>query len=146
MEKIQSNNQQVTCRLDAKSGDLDFAVLIQAFQFEKAMMHKHFNEDYLESNKYPKASFEGQVLNIDRIDFGKDGKYQVMVRGTLQIHGQSRTLFEKGRLIIEAGKVRVQAKFTLQLDDYRIKVPVILKNKIAQIIQVEIDVDFPEPQ
>lgn len=146
MEKIQSSNQQVSCRLDANSGELDFAVLIQAFQFDKAMMYKHFNEDYLESKKYPKALFEGQILNIDRVDFGIDGKYPVMVRGTLELHGQSRTILEKGRLVIQAGSVRANAKFTVYLDDYQIKVPVILKNKIAHAIQVEVEVDFPQPQ
>jgi hypothetical protein len=145
MEKIQSSNQQVNCRLDPETGTLDFAMLIQAFQFERELMHKHFNEDYLESRKYPTASFEGEILNIGRIDFSTDGKHQVLVRGTLRLHGQAKDINEKGSLIIENGLIRALAKFSINLEDFQIKVPVILKDKIARTIQVEVDVDFSRP-
>ena len=69
MEKIEAHNNQLIVKLDANTGSLDFAVLIKAFNFEKQLMHKHFNEDYLESNKYPKANFQGQIQNLSNVDF-----------------------------------------------------------------------------
>jgi len=142
MEKIESHNQQVVSKLNPSTGSLDFAVLINAFQFDKQLMHKHFNSDYLESKRYPKATFQGTITNIQAIDFSKDGKYQVWVEGKLNLHGVEQAISEKGSLIIQQGQIQASSKFTLSLTDFNVKVPVILKDKIAKTIQIEVKVNF----
>src|SRR5215210_8582560 len=79
LENIEAHNKTVTCVLDTKSGNLQFAVLMKAFEFEKALMQEHFNENYVESHKFPKAEFKGQLSNNSEVNYGKDGKYPVTV-------------------------------------------------------------------
>src|SRR4051812_6500282 len=79
VETILANNNQVTSILDAATGEMVFAVLIKGFEFEKALMQEHFNENYLESDKFPKAKFTGKILNFDKINLKKDGKHDVDV-------------------------------------------------------------------
>ena len=90
-KKIEAHNSKATSVMDIKSGRMEFAILIKAFQFEKALMQEHFNENYLESDKFPKATFKGNILNIDAIDFSKDGEYDVTVAGDLTIHGRNKS-------------------------------------------------------
>jgi len=71
----------VNAALDTESGDFVFRVLIRSFEFEKALMQEHFNENYLESHKFPNASFQGKVTNLSEIDFTKDGTYEATVEG-----------------------------------------------------------------
>ena len=63
LEDIEAHNRSVTCVLDSKTGNVQFAVLMKGFEFKKALMQEHFNEDYIESDKYPKAEFKGQIVN-----------------------------------------------------------------------------------
>lgn len=143
LEKIEAHNRQVISKIDLEEGTLDFAILMKAFQFEKALMQTQFNNDYLESDKYPKSNFQGQIQNLPLIDLTKDGSYPVTVTGILFLHGVSKRITEKGTLKVSNGKVtHVSSKFAINLQDYHIKIPVILKEKISEIIQIEVSVDF----
>ena len=142
MEKIESHNNQVTSKLDVASGALDFAVLIKAFQFEKQLMYQHFNEDYLESTRYPKANFQGQITNLSSVDFSKAGTYPVTVSGNLYLHGINRKITQKGTLKINGATIKASAQFRITLEDFNIKVPVILKDKIAKTVLVDVSVNF----
>lgn len=143
LEKIEAHNRQVISKLNIEEGTLDFAVLIKAFQFEKALMQSQFNNDYLESNRYPKANFQGQIQNLSQINLNQDGTYPVTVTGIFFLHGVSKRITEKGSITVVNGKVtRIGSKFNVNLQDYHIKIPVILKEKISQIIQIEVDVNF----
>jgi YceI-like domain. len=77
LENIEAHNKSVTCVLDTKTGNLQFAILMKGFEFEKALMQEHFNENYVESHKFPKADFKGQVTNNAMINYAKDGSYPV---------------------------------------------------------------------
>ena len=79
VEKIEATTNTGTCVLDASSGKIEFAVLIKSFQFEKALMQEHFNENYMESSKYPKAIFKGQIVEWSNIDLSKDGNYVIFL-------------------------------------------------------------------
>jgi hypothetical protein len=88
-ERIEGINRSGTCVVDTKTGNMQFAVLMKAFAFEKALMEEHFNENYIESNKFPKAEFKGEIKDNDDINYAKDGTYTVKVKGKLTMHGES---------------------------------------------------------
>ena len=90
LEKIEAVNRQVNTALLVQTGDFVFRVLIKSFNFEKALMQEHFNENYLESDKYPEATFLGKIINIKDINFTKEGSYPATVEGKLTIHGQTQ--------------------------------------------------------
>jgi len=138
MENIEAHNRQVSCMFDIGTGDLAYKVLIKSFEFEKALMQEHFNENYMQSEKFPKANFEGKVLNIKSINFAKDGVYDVEVEGTLEIHGVKKAIKEKGKIEVKGGKISTKATFTVALKDYNIK-----NDKLENInenIQITVDV------
>ncbi len=140
VEDIEAHNRQVNSALDQQSGEFVFRVLIKSFQFEKALMQEHFNENYMESDKYPNASFSGTVVNIKDVDFEKNGVYPVTVEGDLTIRGITKKISERGILEVIDGKVSGKSTFNVLLADYGIKVPAAVTNNIARSIQVDVDV------
>ena len=139
LENIEAHNKNVTCVLDTKTGNLQFAVLMKGFEFEKALMQEHFNENYVESHKFPKADFKGQISNFSEINFGQDGKYTAKVRGKLTIHGETRDVETTGVVVIKAGKIKADANFAVELADYKIEVPKLVKDNISKAINVTVD-------
>src|SRR5690606_29851446 len=87
LEAIEAFNNEAASVMDAKTGDIVFQVPIRSFKFENALMQEHFNENYLESSKYPKAEFKGKITDINKVNFSKDGTYNVTSKGNLTIHG-----------------------------------------------------------
>ncbi|HET9434751.1 MAG TPA: YceI family protein, partial [Chitinophagaceae bacterium] len=79
LEKIEASNRSATCVLDTKTGSLQFVILMKGFEFERALMQEHFNENYVESSKFPKSEFKGQILNNNEINYAKDGEYKAEV-------------------------------------------------------------------
>src|SRR5262245_31920938 len=90
LENIEAHNRSVTGVIDTKSGNVQFAVPMKGFEFAKALMQEHFNEDYLETTKFPKAEFKGQITNNSEVDYTKDGTYNVTVKGQMTIHGETK--------------------------------------------------------
>ena len=121
IENIEAHNSSVTCVLDLKTGNVQFSVPIKGFEFEKALMQEHFNENYLESDKYPKGDFKGQIINNAEIDYTKDGTYDAKVKGKLTIHGQTKEIEADGKVIKEGNKITVTTEFNVRLPDYKIK-------------------------
>ena len=101
IETIEAHNYAVNSALNPNSGDFVFKVLIKSFEFEKALMQEHFNENYMESDKYPNAMFKGMVINAGDIDFTKEGTYEAMVKGDLTIHGVTKPVEEKGTCTVK---------------------------------------------
>jgi hypothetical protein len=97
MEKIQATNNKATCVVDAATGDIQWSVLIKGFVFENAFMGEHFNETYMESDKFDKATFKGKVENISAINFKADGTYKAKVSGELTMHGVTKPVELKAR-------------------------------------------------
>lgn len=139
LENIEALNKSVTAVLDTKSGNLQFAVLMKGFEFEKALMQEHFNENYIESHKYPKAEFKGAVVNNADINYGKDGTYIAKVKGQLTIHGETKTVETDGKIQVKGGKVLADAVFGIALADYKIEIPNVVKNNIAKTVNIEVD-------
>lgn len=139
LEKIEAINKSFTCVLNSSTGKLQGIVLIKGFEFKKALMQEHFNENYLESDQYPQADFEGSLVNLETIDFKKPGIYPAKVAGSLQVHGQRREFNCNGQLSVEAGQIKLTAVFMLQLADFNIVVPALVRDKIARQVKVVVN-------
>jgi polyisoprenoid-binding protein YceI len=142
IEKIEAVNSTATSVIDVASGKMEFAVLIKAFSFEKALMQEHFNENYMDSGKFPKATFKGMVKNMADVDLEKDGTYPVMVAGEMTIHGVSHQVETEGSFMVKEGKVSATASFLVLSEDYDIKIPAVVRDNIAKEITVLVAVDL----
>lgn len=139
MENIEAVNNEMACALDSKSGEVAFQVPIKSFRFEKALMQDHFNENYMESDKYPKADFKGKIANPGAVNFSKDGRYDVSVMGRLTIHGVTRDVKIPGTVTVQGNNITAASKFKVRTADYGIKVPAVVSGKIAQEIEVTVN-------
>jgi hypothetical protein len=144
IETIEAHNHAVNSALNPKTGDFVFKVLIKSFEFEKALMQEHFNENYMESDTYPNSTFKGKITNLDEIDFSKDGQYDAMVEGELSIHGVTNMVKEKGTFTVDGKKIQGQSVFNVLLEDYKIKVPGAVRKQISESIEVTVDVMLEE--
>lgn len=140
IEDIKADNNQVAAILDVSNGELVFQALMKSFKFEKALMEEHFNENYVESEKYPRASFKGKILNPADVNFSKPGVYKVNVSGDLTIHGVTRSITEPGELEVTAAGINAKSKFPVKPEDYNIVIPSVVREKIAREISVTVDV------
>jgi hypothetical protein len=139
MEDIEARNKTVTAVLDAKSGALQFSVLMKAFEFQKALMQEHFNENYVESHKYPKGEFRGTIVNNSDINYSKPGTYPATVKGQLTIHGVTREVVTTGTITVDGTNLMATSSFRIKLSDYNIKVPSVVKDKLSNNIKITVD-------
>ncbi len=118
-------------------GDEYRSFYFKAFEFEKQAMQDHFNNDYLQSDKFPNATFDGKINTV--LDYKKNGKYDVVVDGKLTIHGVSNPVKQTGTIEISNGKIIVKSKFSIKLSDYGIKVPNDYLKKISNSVAIDIN-------
>lgn len=143
VENIEADNNKVTSVWDASNGAIEFAVLIKAFEFEKALMQEHFNENYMESTTYPKAAFKGKLTGITAAQVKVPGSYDVIVEGDLTIHGVAKPLKAKGTVVVDAsGAVKAISAFGVRPEDHGIKIPGVVRKNIAEEIQVRVSMDY----
>jgi polyisoprenoid-binding protein YceI len=140
MENIQAKNNQVNCALDITTGDFVFKVLMKSFEFEKALMQEHFNENYVESDKFPNASFQGKVKNMKDINFNKPGIYNAIIEGDLTIHGVTKKVAQSGTFEVKDGKILGKSKFNISLKEFNINIPNTVVNNISDKIEITVDV------
>jgi polyisoprenoid-binding protein YceI len=143
IENIEAQNHKATCVYDATTGNIEFAVLIKAFEFEKALMQEHFNENYMESNTYPKAIFKGKVVGVTAADLKKPGTYQVTVEGDLTMHGVAKAHKDKATIVVEpTGLLKASSDLIVKPEDHKIEIPSVVKDQIAKEINVEVRMDL----
>jgi len=142
MEDIKGDNNQVAGVLDISTGDMVFQMLIKSFHFEKTLLEEHFNENYMESEKFPKASFKGKITNLASVDFNKNGSYEVLVEGDLTIRDVAKKMSVKGILEVVTGGVNANAKFTITPEDFNIKIPSVVRENIAKTIEVTVAMKY----
>jgi polyisoprenoid-binding protein YceI len=118
-EDVKAVNNEVTSRI-ADNGQITFSMLIKSFRFKLAEMQEHFNEQYLESTKFPRADFKGNITNLAAVNFAKDGVYKTTVTGDLTMHGVTKSVSANGTIEIRGGKPVATAQFTLALKDFNI--------------------------
>ena len=142
LEDIKADNDKVTSIINTTTGEIEFSVLTIAFQFKKQLMQEHFNENYMETPKFPKSTFKGKIMNLDKINFQADGTYPAEVTGDLTIHGVTKTITTTGTIVVKDGKFKAQSSFTVKPEDYGIKIPNLVRDNIARDIKVTIDNNY----
>jgi polyisoprenoid-binding protein YceI len=143
VEDITADNNEVLSVLNTATGDLQFSLLNTGFHFKKALMEEHFNENYMESDKYPKSIFKGKIENLSAVNFTKDGNYNVTVTGPLTMHGVTNTVSAAGTITIKNGVISASSKFKINLSDYKISIPSVVKNNIAETIDITVSCSYP---
>lgn len=142
VEDIDAKNNKVASVLDMATGQLEFAVLMKAFEFKKALMQQHFNENYVESDKFPKAQFKGKIVDVSKVDLKKDGEYPVQIAGELTIRGITKPLQTNATLVVKNGLPQGLAEFKVKPADYDIQIPSLVRANIAEEILVKVDVPY----
>ena len=136
VEDIKAINTKSSSLLNTNDRHLVFQIPVKAFQFEKDLMKEHFNENYLESDKYPKASFNGNIN--EKVDLSKDGTYEVTALGKLLIHGVEKERTFKGVITRNGDQITVKGEFQVALADHKIKIPKVVIAHIAEVIDVKV--------
>ncbi|MEJ5960862.1 YceI family protein [Pedobacter immunditicola] len=136
IEDITARSQKGVSAIDVKTRSVYFKVSIRSFEFKKRLMQQHFNENYMESSKYPFAEFKGNIL--EAVDLSKDGSYLVTVKGDLNIHNVTKNYTVKGQVVVGQGKITAHSKFQVKLADHQIKIPRLVIRNIAEIVQVQV--------
>ena len=142
LEDIKADNNQVASVLDISTGELVFQVLIKSFHFQKTLMEEHFNENYMESDKLPKSTFTGKIVNFSSIDFSKNNTYDVTVEGDMAIHGVTNRISVKGTLEVVTGGINASSKFNITLEDYKINIPSMARNNIAKLLEITVNMKY----
>lgn len=138
-ENIDAVNKAALCVLDSKTGDIQFSCLMKGFEFDRALMMEHFNENYVESDKFPKAVFKGIISNNAAVSYTKDGTYNAKVKGQMTLHGETKEIETEGKIITKGGKIQVLANFNLAFADFKISIPQIVSDKLANTAKISVD-------
>lgn len=136
IEEVKAQNKTAVAVVETTSGQMEWAVLMKGFQFPNALMQEHFNENYVESNKFPKATFKGQIENYKDVKWTTDGSYPVAVSGKMTIHGVTKDIAAKGTINVKSGKPLMTSNFSVLLSDYDIKIPSVVGSKIAKEVKI----------
>lgn len=138
LEDIEAKNNKVTAIL-SQDGRIAIQLPMQSFDFAKRAMQNHFNKDYLHTDKFPFATFEGKITEPQTVDYTKDGVYVVSVEGDLAIHGEKRAVKEKGTVTVKNGNVQLLSIFSIILGDYGVKVPSNFIMRISDSVEITVD-------
>lgn len=141
LEDIEATSLKSICAFNTTSNKVSVNIPIKSFKFRDNLMESHFNENYLESDKYPNGKLSGDVTGP--VDYSKDGVYDVVVKGSLEIHGTTRDREIPCKLTVQGNApVKVTSTFDVVLSDHKIKIPKALFTNIAESIKVDLDYDF----
>lgn len=140
MEDIEATNNSALGIIEMPSGKAAVSILIKGFKFEKALMQEHFNENYMESDKFPKATFSGQIA--DPSILSKEGKFETEIKGQMTIHGVTKDLTMLCQFDISGTEIKVESKFNLSVADYEIEIPKLVRNNIAKEVEVTANFKF----
>lgn len=139
LENIEAHNNQASGVFDRENGQLAFSVLMKGFTFEKALMQEHFNENYVESDKFPKATFKGEIKDFEQVNWKNGSAAKVKVEGDLTIHGVSKKIAVDGEISLQDGNLLARSTFPVRLSDYDIKIPKAVVNNIAEVVDVTVE-------
>lgn len=141
LEVITAKSNKLRGVIDTAKQTFAWSVEIKTFEgFNSPLQREHFNENYMETKKYPKASFSGKI--IEDVDFQKNGTYSVRAKGKLNIHGVEQERIIKSQLEVSSGKLRIQSSFSVPLADHDISIPKVVYQKIAEEIAVTVDAEL----
>ena len=138
IEDIEALNSRITSIFDADNGNLVYSVPIKHFEFNKSLMKEHFNENYLESEKFPKSTFKGKLEGFQK----QEGSQEIRAVGDLFIHGVIKRVEIPGTIEMGEGKVIMNAKFAIAVADYEVEIPSILFHNIAEVVEVTLNINY----
>ncbi len=138
-----AENKTVVAAIELRTGAIAFEALIKSFSFSNPMMQDHFNgENWMESDKFPTATFKGKITNFETIHFAQDGTYAADVSGELIIHGVANAVTTSGTITVTGKAIAVVAAFTIKLEDYGITGKAIDGGKVAKEPKLTVAADF----
>jgi len=140
IEDIKAETNSGASVYNVSTGELDFSVTISTFKFPKELMQEHFNSDYMESDKFPKATFKGKIA--EQIDVTKDGSYPVTVDGDLAVHGVTQKRTIKGKVDVKGGVITMTSQFMVKCADHHIDIPRLVFHNIAESIQMNVTATY----
>ncbi len=143
-EEIAATNNTASCILDKATGDFVALALIKSFKFKSPLMEEHFNENYLESTQFPKATFKGKILNFDATKITSKTTFEL--EGELTLHGVSKKIKTKITLSMIANKINVVSSFFVKPQDFKIEIPSLVKSKIAEKIEIAVNFNLEPKQ
>ena len=136
MEDIEAHTNKALSIIDVKKNEVAVEMLIKTFEFEKKLMQEHFNENYMESDKYPKATFRGTFNGNDNLTKMADGTYEVTAKGELTIHGKKKQIETPVKLKVSDGKLSADFVFMANVKEFGIKIPKVVVKNIAEEVEV----------
>ncbi len=143
LEDIEAHSREVAGVLTPQTGEMVFQLLVRTFRFPRALMEEHFNENYIESAKYPKSTFKGRIVDPAAVRLDAPGSYDVAVEGDLTIRGVTRKVRQKGRIEVQRdGRLRATARFDVVPQDYGIAIPAAVRDKIATSITINVEMTY----
>src|SRR3954470_10405306 len=143
LEDINAENNEVASALNSSTGSFEFKAAIKSFHFKKTAMEQHFgDEDYIDAEKYPKASFSGKITNLSSVDFTKDGNYNVTVQGNLTVRDVTKPITVQGAISVKSGSVTAQAKFDVNRKEYHVIGPAFVQQKIEDEIHISVNCQY----
>ncbi len=137
LEDITATNKGAIIVMNSATNDIQIRVSVINFKFKNALMEEHFNENYMETEKFPNAIFKGKIN--EKIDLSKDGEYKVTVTGKMEIHGVVKDETYEGTITKAGNDLNIKTKFKVKLVDHNIKVPSLYVKNIAEVIDVDVN-------
>ncbi len=134
-EEVRAKNDAATCVLNSQTGEIASLAMVKGFRFKVALMEEHFNENYLESDKYPKATFRGKIDNFNVADLTESPKNYTL-RGKLELHGKSKEITAPAKIRKTAGGIEIVTDFVVNTNDFEIGIPAVVRNKVSKNVSV----------
>lgn len=134
-EEVKASNDNSTCVLNANTGEIASLALMKGFRFKIALMEEHFNENYIESDRYPKATFRGKIENFDAKTLTATAK-DYTIKGKLELHGKSKTISAPAKIGKTDLGIEIITDFTVNSDDFNIDIPSVVKSKVSKNVNI----------
>ncbi|MDI1232812.1 MAG: YceI family protein [bacterium] len=142
LEDIKAENRKVVSVLDSKTGIMEFTMLMKGFDFPNDLMEQHFNESYAESSLFPKAGFKGTITDISKVNFAKDGTYNVNYTGKMTIKNVTKDITGTASIVVKGNNATATTKIKVKPSDYNFKIPATAVGKISDEMDVDIIMDY----
>lgn len=138
LENIKAVTSEPRSIFNVETGEIVFSIPINTFQFDKSLMQEHFNERFMESDKYPNATFKGKLVDFDK----KAGKQSVTAEGEMKIHGVAKQMTIEGEVNYQEDKILMSSVFPITVADHEIEIPKLLWNNIAEVVEVTVSLEY----
>jgi len=137
-EEVKATNKLSGCILNTKTGEIVGLLMMKNFKFKSALMEEHFNENYMESDKYPKGVFKGKIENFN-IESLTSNNQDFTINGSMEIHGKSKDITITAKISKKENSIFLSSNFNLNTDDFGIELPILVRSKVAKKVNVQID-------